>query len=145
MSLINGIAYGWNDVSVKFPFGDVEPQSIDYGDEQEKEVVYGSGCKPRGYGVGNYKATCKLSFLRDDFEQIEAYCKGRGVPLYALTIPKIVVAYANTGDRTHVDEITKVSFSKTDHKAAQNDKSLTVDLECLVAGLITRDGLKPVE
>lgn len=142
--LINGKSYDWADVTVKFPFGDVEAQSIDYGDEQEKETVYGSGSKPRGYGTGNYKATCKLSLLRDDFEKIEQYCKGQGVPLYKLNIPKIVVAYANEGDRTRVDEITKVSFTKTDHKAAQNDKSLTVDLECLVAGMIIRDNLKPI-
>lgn len=144
MSLINGKVYDWADITVKLPFGDVELQSIDYGDEQEKEVVYGKGNLPRGYGTGNYKATCKMSFLRDRFEQIEQYCKSQGISLYKLMISKVAIAYANEGDRTHLDEITKVGFTKIDHKAAQNDKSLTVDVECLVAGVITRDGLKSI-
>lgn len=141
---VNGINYGWAVITLKFPFGDVEPQSIDYGDELEKEVTYGRGNLPRGVGEGNYKATCKLNFLLDDWEQIENHCKSRGVSLYGLQIPSVVVAYANPGDRPRVDEITKVSFSKVDNKAAQGDKSLGVDVECIVAGMVIRNGVKPV-
>lgn len=138
---INGKAYDWADITIKFPFGDVEAQSIEYGDELSKEVVYGQGNMPRGYGVGNYSANCKLSFKLDDWEQVERHY---GSGIYKVVIPKIIVSYANTGSRPRVDEITKVGITKIDNKASQGDTSLGVDVECLVAGMIIRNGRKPV-
>ena len=141
---VNGRDYGWADITVKLPGLELELQSIDYGDELEKEASYGMGNLPRGYGVGNYKPTCKLGMKLDDFEILTAWCKQRGKTLYGLMLDKIVVSYANEGGRTHTDVISKVTLTKVDHKAAQGDKSLSVDLECLVVGKITRDGLAPV-
>lgn len=141
---INGKSYDWGDISVKTPYGDFEPQSIDYDDELEKEAVYGRGNMPRGYGTGNYKASCKMSFLLDDYEQLEDICKQRGVSLYKLLIPKIVVAYANDGDRPRIDEITKVGITKVANKGQQGDKNITVDVECGVFGKIVRNGVSPI-
>lgn len=141
---INGKAYGWSDVAVKLPKGDVEPQSIDYGDEMEKEAVYGRGNMPRGGSRGNYKASLKMSFLLDDYEEIEEYCKTQGVGIYNLRIPKIIVAYANDGASPRIDEIRNVEITKVDNKAAQGDKSLPVEVECAVFGKIIRNGVEPV-
>ena len=99
---------------------------------------------PRGFGSGNYKATCKLSLLLDDYHELEAVCKQQGVSLYKLEIPKIIVAYANDGDRPRIDEITKVGITKVANKAAQGDKNLTVDIECGVFGKIVRNGVEPM-
>lgn len=144
MARINGKSYDWSDLSVRTDVGDLTLQSIDYGDELEKELVYGQGNLPRGYGRGNYKASCKISMLLDDYEDIENACKQKGVPLYGLAIPKIVCSYANTGSRPRVDEITNCTISKVDNKAAQGDKSMPVDIELLVAGVVVRNGVKPV-
>lgn len=145
MSLrINGKAYDWADLSFKTPYGDFELQSIDYDDELEKEPVYGNGNLPRGYGTGNYKSSCKFTMLLDDYEQLEDVCKQRGVSLYKLEIPKIVVAYANNGDRPRVDEIRKVGISKVANKGQQGDKSMSVDVECLVYDKVVRNGVQPV-
>lgn len=141
---INGKYFDWNDITVKLPFGDVDIQSIDYGDELEKETVYGRGNMPSGHGTGNYKASCKLNFKLDDWEFIEEHCKSSGTTIYKLVIPKIIVAYANAGAKIRIDEITKVGFTKVDNKAAQGDKSLGVDVECIVTGMIIRNGVKPV-
>lgn len=145
MSLkVNGKSYDWGDVDTKVPGLLLTCQEISYDDEQDAEEVYGKGYRPRGYGNGNYKSSCKLSLLRDDFDEVLDYCKARRIPIYKLIIPSLVVSYANDGSRTRVDELKKIKFTKISQKAAQGDKSLKVDLDGMVLGGIVRDGLEPV-
>ena len=145
MSLrVNGKAYDWGDVDVKFPGLALVVQEISYDDEQEMEESYGYGHKPRGYGTGNYKSSGKITMLRDDYEEFLAWCAAQGSTLYGLLIPSIVVSYANEGEKTHIDELKKVKFTKRSHKAAQGDKSLSVDLDMMIVGGIVTDGLEPV-
>lgn len=80
MSLkVNGKAYDWGDVNLQIPGIVAEVQEISYDDELEKELVYGKGSKPRGYGNGNYKASGKMSMLRDDYEALLDYCKSNNI------------------------------------------------------------------
>lgn len=145
MSLIvNGKAYDWGDVDIKLPNLSIQVQEISYDDELEKELAYGKGQKPRGYGEGNYKASAKISLLRDDYDELIKYCKKQGVGLYKLQIPKIIVSYANDGGKTISDVINKASFSKASHKASQGDKNLKIDLDMIIAGTIVRDGVNPI-
>lgn len=144
MSIINGKAYDWGDVSVKLPGLEIEVQEISYNDELEKEVVYGKGQRPRGYGEGNYKSEGKLSLLRDDYNDLLQYCKNNGVGIYKLVIPRIIVSYANETQKTKTDILNTVTFTKTDHKNAQGDKSLKVDLDFIIVNGIERDGVKPL-
>lgn len=142
--IINGKVYDWGDVSVKLPGFEPEVQEISYNDELEKEVAYGKGQKPRGYGEGNYKADGKLTMLKDDFDDLVNYCKAQGVALYKLVVPKIVVSYANAMQKTKTDVLNTVTFTKVSHKDAQGDKSLKVDIDFLIVNGIERDGLKAV-
>lgn len=76
MSLkVNGQTYSWGDVDVKIPGLVLVVQEISYDDEQDMEESYGKGNRPRGYGKGNYKASGKMSMLRDDYDDVLAYCK----------------------------------------------------------------------
>ena len=145
MSLrVNGKAYDWGDVDVKIPGMTLIVQEISYDDELEKEAAYGKGPKPRGYGTGNYKASGKLSMLKDDYDELIEYCKANGIAFYRLEIPKIIVSYANEGQATVSDVLNKVSFSKASHKAAQGDKSMKVDLDLMIGGTVERNGVQPV-
>ena len=145
MSLkVNGKNYDWGDVDVKLPGLDLVVQEVSYDDEMDMEESYGYGHRPRGYGTGNYKASGKLSLLRDDYEEFLAWCKSQGTPFYKLTIPSIVVSYANEGEKTHMDELKKVKLIKRAHKAAQGDKSLKVDIDMMIVGGIVTDGVEPV-
>ena len=144
MLKVNGKAYDWGDVDVKVPGLVITVQEISYDDELEMEEVYGRGHKPRGFGTGNYKASAKITLLRDDYDDFIAWCKAKGVPFFKLDIPSIVVSYANEGERTHIDELKKVKITKRSNKAAQGDKSLTVDLDLMVVGGIVQDGVEPV-
>lgn len=144
MLRVNGKSYDWGDVDLQLPGIVTEVQEVSYDDELEKEVVYGRGSAPRGHGTGNYKASGKISLLRDDYEAIVDYCKTNNIPFYKLEMPKVIVSYAKGDGRTTVDVLNGVSFSKSSYKAAQNDKSLKIDLDLFIAGTIDRDGLSPI-
>ena len=141
MLKVNGKAYDWGDVDFKIPGLNIEIQEISYDDELEKEAAYGTGQRPRGYGEGNYKASGKLSLLRDDFDSLLDFCRRTETPLYRLLFPKIAVSYANDGGRTRTDILNKVTFTKSSQKAAQGDKTLKVDIDLLIVGEIIRDGV----
>lgn len=144
MLKVNGKAYDWGDVDVKLPGLVLDVQEISYDDEQDMEEVYGRGNRPRGFGTGNYKASGKISLLRDDYDALLDYCKASGLPFYGMEIPSIVVSYANAGARTKIDELKRVKFTKRANKAAQGDKSLTVDIDLMIIGGIIQDGVQPV-
>lgn len=144
MLKVNGRAYDWGDVDLKIPGLNLEIQEISYDDELEKEVAYGMGQKPRGYGEGNYKASGKLSLLRDDFDELLDYCKRTDTALYRLIFDKIAVSYANDGGRTRTDILNKVTITKASHKAGQGDKNLKIDLDLLIVGEIKRDGVAAI-
>ncbi|WP_270815169.1 hypothetical protein [Hungatella effluvii] len=144
MLKVNGRSYSWGDVDLKIPGLDIEVQEISYDDELEKEAQYGRGQMSRGYGEGNYKASGKISLLRDDFDTLLDYCRRTGTPLYRLLFPKIAVSYANDGGRTRTDILNKVTITKLSQKAAQGDKSLKVDLDLLIVGDIKRDGVAAI-
>lgn len=141
---VNGINYGWGDVDTKIPGLNLVLQEISYDDEQEMEESYGKGYRPRGYGKGNYKASGKMSMLRDDFDDVLDYCKATGKSFYNVELPSVIVSYGNPGGRTRIDELKRVVFVKRSHKAAQGDKTLTVDIDLMIVGGIVEDGVEPV-
>ena len=140
---VNGINYGWGDVDVKLPGLKLVVQEISYDDEQDSEESYGQGNKPRGYGKGNYKASGKISMLRDDYDDLLAYCKAKGTPFFSMELPSVVVSYANPGDRTRIDELKRVVPKSRSFKAAQGDKTLSVDIDLMIVGGIVQDGVEP--
>ena len=144
MIKVNGISYGWGDVDVKIPGLNLVVQEISYDDEQAMEESYGKGNKPRGYGKGNYKASGKMSMHRDDYDDVLDYCKAKGLSFYGVELPSVVVSYANPGGRTRIDELKRVVFVKRNHKAAQGDKTLSVDIDFMIVGGIVEDGVEPV-
>lgn len=144
MLKVNGKNYDWGDVDVKFPGLVLVVQEISYDDEQDMEESYGRGYKPRGFGKGNYKASGKLSMLRDDYEDLLAFCRAKGVSFYDLELPSIVVSYADNGKAISTDELKKVRPIKRTHKAAQGDKSLSVDVDLMIVGGIITNGVQAV-
>lgn len=141
--MINGKVYDWEDVTVSLPYGPVIGiESIDYDDEKEAELVYGKGGKAMGYGRGNYKASSKITMLRDEFDKLLDYARDIGKALYEIPPFPVTVRYANDGERPRTDIIKGAKLTKNAHKAGQGDKKLSVDLELLVTDQIVRDGVK---
>ena len=81
----------------------------------------------------------------DEQEMEESYGKAKGIPFYGIEWPSVVVSYANEGERTRIDELKKVIPTKRSHKAAQGDKSLTVDIDLMIVGGIVEDGVEPTK
>lgn len=142
--MINGKSFGWSDIEISLPGLEINIQDISYDDELEKELTYGLGNKPRGYGTGNYAASGKISMNREDFIEILNYCKKNNIPLYKLVIPKIVVSYANDDQPLQVDILPECSFSKRSLSAAQGDKTLKVELDLFIGGVIDTNGVKAI-
>lgn len=144
MARINGKNHDWSDVRIKFPDFELEVLEISYDDELEKEAKYGAGNKPRGYGSGNYKASGKMSLLREDYIELTTYAKSKNKGIYDLLIPKIVVMFANDNLPMQVDVLPNVTFTKKSNKAAQGDKTLKVDIDFIITGVIETNGVKAV-
>lgn len=142
--IVNGKNYDWADININIPGLTMELQEISYDDELEKETSYGKGAMARGYGTGNYKSQGKMTMLRDDYNDLLDYCKRKNVPIYKVVLPKIIVSYANDGQKTKSDELNTVTFTKTNHKGGQGDKSLKVDLDFIIVNGIVRDGVKAI-
>lgn len=134
--LVNGKVFDWSSVNISVNgMENIEPTEISYDDEQEGELIYGKGGKPRGYGTGNQKNSVKVSMLREDFDEMCRVIKSKGVKnFYRYVIPKIIVSYADEGAATSTDTLTKVLFTKRSFKAAQGDKSMKVDLDGFAIG-----------
>lgn len=143
--MINGKHYSWESITVGLPYGiALEIQDISYDDGLEKELVYGKGAAPTGYGTGKYKADAKITVTREEFKRVLEYCKKMGVSLYRLGNFPITISYADDDNPTETDTIKGCSFTKTSHKAKNGDKSLTVDLDLNVSGKIIRNGVEPI-
>lgn len=143
--VVNGRAYDWGCIEVNLSEFYTEFQEITYDDELEKEAVYGFGVMPRGYGRGNYKASGKISLLKDDFNDLIDYYKSKGIAFYDIVIDKIVVSYANQDQPIRTDVIEKVTFTKKTGGGKQGDKSLLIDIDMLIYGKITVDGVEPTK
>lgn len=141
---VNGKVYDWADVDLKIPGLDIQFQSISYDDELDQEAVYGRGNKPRGFGTGNYSASGKAELLRDDYHALLAYAAAQGVPFFKMQFPSIVVSYGMEGEKTVVDELKLVQFSKRSNSATQGDKSVKVSLDLAIYGGIVADGVEPI-
>lgn len=137
---INGKAYDWSSVTIKLSgCSGIEPVSIDYGDKEEKDPIYGKGGNIRGYGTGNKSNSVKLTLQREDYNTFQDAVKS-SKEFGKVVIPKITVSYADTGATTVTDVISKVTFSERAFKAAQGDKGMTVELTGFAIGGIAPDG-----
>jgi hypothetical protein len=138
--IINGKVYDWSSVTIALSgCSGIEPVEISYGDEQEKNFIYGRGGRIRGYGTGAKKNSVKISLLREDFNTLLDAVRSKG--FWNTVIPKVTVSYADEGCTTVTDTITNLTFSKRDFKAAEGDNSLKVDLEGIAVGGIAPDGV----
>ncbi|MFZ5826502.1 MAG: hypothetical protein ACOY94_19590 [Bacillota bacterium] len=139
---VNGQVYDWESITANFPHGPlVDFGSIEYSAEQEKSLAYGRGSKPRGFGRGKAKAEAKCSLKREEFQRLVDYARAQGVPILRLPPFPITVNYANEGDRTRTDILRGVTITKIANAGAEGDSEIKVDLDLLVVGGITFDGV----
>lgn len=112
---INGKHYDWEDISVILPTGvAVGITGIKYEDEQPVTPHYGKGAIPRGYGRGNYTASCSADLDRDEWEKLKEYCVSAsgGGGIYDHEPFTIVVTYANHDQPEITDTLKSCKMQK---------------------------------
>lgn len=140
---VNGQVYDWESITANLPHGPlVAIGSIEYSAEAEKNLVYGKGSTPRGYGRGKAKSEAKISLKREEFDNLVEYARQQGVALLRLPPFPITVSYANPGDRTRTDILAGVTITKIGNSGSEGDSELKVDLDLLVTGGIEYDGVR---
>lgn len=137
--MINGRKYSWQDITVVLPYGEaIDIQDISYDESNGREAIYGKGGKPVGYSKTNQACTGKITILREELEKWERYLGGSVAD--AEPFP-IVANYGTDGQDTLTDELKQCIISnKSGAGAAQNDSSVTVDLDLLILGGISWNG-----
>lgn len=142
---VNGVYKSW--ASCETTLGGttlVDIQSIDYDDEQQGEEVQGAGNGPHGIAYSGYQANCKLTVLREEWENV--ILPKLGQVLYRHDPFDITVSYADAGGANpKTDQVKGCRLKKVPHKAGVDTKgALTIDLEFWVLGGIWRQGVKPI-
>jgi len=140
--MVNGKRYGWEDVTIALPHGIlIDVAGIDYEDEKEVKEIYGKGSMPNGYGSGNYKASGKLTILREEFEQLLRDARAAGAKtLYGIPPFEITVSYSNEDQPVITDILHQCKFKKTGRSSKQGDEKAEVELEFLILGGIEWNG-----
>ena len=140
--MINGRKYDWESVTLTLPWGvAIDINNIEYGDEREISEAYGKGSNPTGYGSGNYKAECKATVLREDFERLLEYAKQKGYALYGIPPFPITVSYANEDKPITTDVLRACKLKKVGTGSGQGDTSTEVELEFAVLNPILWNGV----
>ena len=90
--LINGREYGWADIVVNIggvPITGIT--AIKYGEEMEKENIYGAGRNPVSRGYGRIKSTASITLLSGTALALKA--KAKNGQLHRLAPFSITVSY----------------------------------------------------
>lgn len=143
--MINGKNYDWNDVTINMPYGTaIQIEDISYDDELEKSMTHGKGPVGQSFGTGNYKASAKITILREEYEKLMDYAKSQKKGLYTIAPFPITVSYANDGQPITTDTLEGCTFTKRSHKAAQGNQNMKVDLDILITGQIKYNGIAAI-
>ena len=125
--MFNSRQYEFNDVTLFLGNRDVTGiRSVKYTEKQEKEALYGKGCKPLSIQKGNKSYEGSIGVLQSELEALEAAAGGSILDL-ELTA---VVSYGNPsqGDMVKVDELLGVQFTEVPRELKQGDKFMEVEL-----------------
>lgn len=127
--MFNSKEFEWSNVTVLLlgrPITGI--RGITYSENQEKEVVYARGNKPRAIQKGNKSYEGSISILQSE---LEALYQAVGTKKGLIDIPAfdVVVAYIPEGSTTIVTDIVKnCEFTKSEKSIKQGDKFMEVEL-----------------
>lgn len=128
-----GTMTGWNSITVNVLGRDVEGISeLKYNDAMEKENVYGAGAYPIGHSRGNYEAEASITLYKEEIDAVKnALPPGRR--LADLAPFDIVVEYEALDGNIQKDVIRNCEFTNDSVEVAQNDGTITTELELITS------------
>lgn len=135
--LINGREYGWADIVVNIGGVPVTGiKEIKYGEEMEKENVYGAGRYPVSRGYGRIKVTASIKLLSGTVLALKAKApKGQ---LFRIAPFSITVMYQPEAGPMVTHILKNCEFKKNEFDWKEGDMSKDIDLELLVSHIVDK-------
>ena len=132
--LINGVSYGWADISVTIlGITVIGITAIEYKDDQEMENHYGKGRKAVSRGYGQIKNEASISLLSEEVVALQkASPTGR---LQDIKEFDVVVAYQPEDGLTTVDIIKACRFKTNERTAKTGDMKIECKLPLIVGDI----------
>ena len=128
---INGKHYAWSQIEFSIAgltIADVT--SISYEETQERELVYGAGNRPTGYGDGNIECSASVTLKMEGVQKLQALAPdGR---LQSISPFEVSITYLNPQNDIVTDTLRNCLFMTNKRELNQNDKSFDVELDILL-------------
>ena len=135
--LINGREYGWADIVTTIGGVPVTGiTAIKYGEEMEKENIYGAGRNPVSRGYGRVKSTASITLLSGTVFALKSKApKGQ---LHRIAPFPITVSYQPDAGPMVVHVLKNCEFKKTEFDWKEGDISKPIELELIISHIVDK-------
>ena len=135
--LINGREYGWADIVATIGGVPVTGiTAIKYGEEMEKENIYGAGRNPVSRGYGRVKSTASITLLSGTLFALKSKApKGQ---LHRIAPFPITVSYQPDAGPMVVHVLKNCEFKKTEFDWKEGDMSKPIELELIISHIVDK-------
>nr|DAY11536.1 MAG TPA: putative XkdM-like protein [Caudoviricetes sp.] len=135
--LINGREYGWADIVTTIGGVPVTGiTAIKYGEEMEKENIYGAGRNPVSRGYGRVKSTASITLLSGTVFALKSKApKGQ---LHRIAPFPITVSYQPDAGPMVVHVLKNCEFKKTEFDWKEGDMSKPIELELIISHIVDK-------
>ena len=135
--LINGREYGWADITTTIGGVPVTGiTAIKYGEEMEKENIYGAGRNPVSRGYGRVKSTASITLLSGTVFALKSKApKGQ---LHRIAPFPITVSYQPDAGPMVVHVLKNCEFKKTEFDWKEGDMSKPIELELIISHIVDK-------
>ena len=135
--LINGREYGWADIVTTIGGVPVTGiTAIKYGEEMEKENIYGAGRNPVSRGYGRVKSTASITLLSGTVFALKSKApKGQ---LHRIAPFPITVSYQPDAGPMVVHVLKNCEFKKTEFDWKEGDMSKPIEMELIVSHIVDK-------
>lgn len=127
MSTFSSKQYAWCSISValggRILNGITE---VEYTEKQEKEPLYGRGCRPHGIVSGNRSYEGKISIWQSELEAMTRDAKNKDI--LSLNFDLVIAYVPKDGGQIVTDILKGVEFSEVKKAMKQGDKNMIVEL-----------------
>jgi hypothetical protein len=133
--LINGVSYGWGNITlVLFGVPVVGITKIDYKAKQVKENLYGAGYKPVSRGYGKYEYEGSIEIYTEEWKRIIASSPNRD----PLSIAPFDINIVFGGNRVAVDsDVLKMcEFLENPLSSSEGDTSIKVSIPLIIGDIV---------
>lgn len=127
MNTFSSKQYAWCSISVAFGGRILSGiTEVEYTEKQEKEPLYGRGCRPHGIVAGNRTYEGKISIWQSELEAMTRDAKNKDI--LSLNFDLVIAYVPKDGGQIVTDILKGVEFSEVKKAMKQGDKNMIVEL-----------------